>query len=261
MKKVLITLLSAMAIVSMADTNTVAKAMDSTQYIVYTHAGTGRIVELPEPGKTNFLDHGAVAVLSDGTVLELNPSRINAPKLADTLWVTIQGKEYSMARPEPGRTRKFHTHGHIYEIDHNGGVKQLPDKTVPIGGMGAHAKAQEAPRVPRTNSLERLPTRRLNGLLEIYKLSAPTNAVAAEKVKKIEAILDARTNSLQKASDVVRSESRGKIAEVPADATFGEPDPPGMDHAYYHGNTRPPLPGEESPRARLRRMRRQKSNQ
>lgn len=260
MKKVLITLLSAMSIISMADTNTVARAMDSTQYIVYTHAGTGRIVELPEPGKTNFLDRGAVAVLSDGTVLELHPDRINAPKLADTLWVTIQGREYSMARPGPGQTRKFHTHGHTYEIDHNGGVKQLPDRTVPIGGMSAQAKAtaKSMPR-PATNSLERLPTRRLAHLLELHKLAAQTNAASAEKVVKIEAIMEARTNKQSKASDIVKAD-KVEVA-LPADATFGEPDPPGMDHAYYHGNTRPPLPGEEGPRARLRRIRRQKANQ
>lgn len=251
MKKVLITLLSAIALVSMADTNTVAKAMDSTQYIVYTHAGTGRIVELPEPGKTNFLDRGAVAVLSNGTVLELNPNRINAPKLADTIWVTIQGKEYSMARPEPGRTRKFHSRGRIYEIDHNGGVKQLPDKTRPIGAQ-AMAQARSMPR-PATNSLERLPTRRLAQLLELHKLAAKTNAASAEKVIKIEEIMEARTNKQSKASGIVTAD-KVEVA-LPADATFGEPDPPGMDHAYYHGNTRPPLPGDEGPRARLRRLR------
>ena len=259
MKKVFITILSALAIVSMADTNTVAKAMDSVQYIVYTHAGTGRIVELPEPGKTNFLDHGAVAVLSDGTVLELNPGRINAPKLADTIWVTINGKEYSMPRPGPGQTRKFYTHGHTYRIDHNGGVERLADKNVPIGGMSAQAKAtaKSMPR-PSTNSLDRLPTRRLAHLLELHKLAAQTNAASAEKVLKIEAIMEARTNKQSKASGIVTADN--VEVTLPADATFGEPDPQGMDHAYYHGNTRPPLPGEEDKRARLRRSR-QKANQ
>ena len=257
MKKLVFLSLAILACISFADTNTQVKAKSKPTFIVYEHAGTGRLVDLPPAGQTNYLDHGAVAILSDGTIIEVDPSRINSPKLSEPIWVKIGNKELSCPRPGPGQTRRLHSAGHTYSIDHNGKVTQLPDKTVPIGGMSigsrSQLKSQEAPRVPRTNSLERLPTRRLNGLLEIYKLSAPTNAVAAEKVKKIEAILDARTNSLQKASDVVRSESRGKAMEVPADATFGEPDPPDMDHAYYHGNTRPPLPGEADRRVRRRR--------
>lgn len=203
-------------------------------HIVYVHNVTGRIVGLPEPGKTRVLDRGAVVIYDDGSVAEVDIAAISSPRLKDKLNVTIRGKEYIVPKPLPGRYCKLLANQTTYVIDQDGNWRDA---------------REPAPKEFKARDNRAKAMADTNGVLRIVMPAWSTNAIARyeAEVERISRQLDeARNNTngvsrverlekalLAKTNETYRIERLDWLTErypdpkpLPKDAVYGKPDDP-----------------------------------
>lgn len=203
-------------------------------HIVYVHDGTGRIVGLPEPGKTRILDRGAVVIYDDGSVAEVDPASISGPKLREKLHVTIHGRDYIVPKPQAGRYCKLLAHQTTYVIDQDGNwrdAREPAPKEFKVRDNRAKAMA-DTNGVLRivmpawsTNAIARYEAEVERISRQLYEARNNTNGVS--RVERLEKALLAKTNETYRMERLdLLTERYPDPKPLPKDAVYGKPDDP-----------------------------------